>query len=292
MDARMVLLASAVSFSAAPSLVIGQVVDESSEVGGYTQIMSVEEFAFEQVPAQPDAPEATTELINGIVVDPINYPGVLRMTTGGTCTASLVGPSTVLLAAHCVPNGSSVHFKFAGTPVQSRCIRAPGYDSFRHTNDVAACILRYSITDVKYETLNLTTEVASGATVHPAGYGCTAKGNPLDRKLRIGVSTIIGERSVRDAGLTPHESELYSYSSIEAGEAVLCPGDSGGPLFCLIGDNTKREICGFASKTTYEYGYSIYAKLSAPTISAFVKYIADAYDQKICGYNMEFGCVS
>lgn len=67
--------------------------------------------------------DAGTELINGTIVDATFFPGVVRPVTDiGACTGSLLGPATLLLAAHCFSSDVAlVSFSAAGRTSRALC---------------------------------------------------------------------------------------------------------------------------------------------------------------------------
>lgn len=231
----------------------------------------------------------TQSLINGMVVDQANFPSVVRMVSGGTCTASVIGPSTVLLAAHCIRDRQSIVFvdgerKF----LEGICLRAPGYSPEDHRLDWAVCLLDGAVSVLPYETVDLNALPEPGDTVWLSGYGCTRRGGRLDGALRLGFAKLVD----RPAGMRNEPAALYTHADIAAGEAVLCPGDSGGPLFKMSGDDLSgpRSIVGINSRTTFEYGISIFAATGSPEAKQFITWFATEYQQKVCGLNLDLGC--
>lgn len=225
--------------------------------------------------------EADAALINGVPADPEVFPAVIRMTTGGTCTASIIGPATVLLAAHCVKDGAAIRFSADGTTVRGICDQAPGYRSGDKSHDWALCLLSRRVKGIAFETVNLGTPVGIGVDVLLSGYGCKEQGGKSIKKLLIGVSKTVG----RPAGLSPEASTIYSKSEIESGGAVLCPGDSGGPVFRLIDGavDGKRLVEGVNSRTTYDVGVSLFSAIGSEAGVAFVRRWTSENSQPICG---------
>jgi hypothetical protein len=247
------------------------------------------ERLFEQVPRSVDAPHTDTELINGLRVDPRFFPGIFRMTTGGTCTASVVGPATVLLAAHCVDHQAPITFVAGGRRVVSICEQAPGWRRGNQSEDWALCLLQFRLSGFPYETINVSPMPPPGTQIILTGYGCTQQGGVADGILRIGVS----RAAVRHPRLPEETSTLYTLSDSSAGEAVLCPGDSGGPAFLFSGGlNSARSIVGINSRTTYKtHGFSLFAATGSPAGKKFFEDWANQHSQVICGVNTTDNCL-
>lgn len=243
--------------------------------------LSGEEIEFETLEAVPDDGAA---LINGVLADPNVFPGVLRMTTGGTCTASLIGPATIYLAAHCVGHGDFIRFRAGGGAVRGVCDQAPGYRLGEASHDWALCLLSRRVSGIKFETVNLGTPVGLNTDVLLTGYGCTEEDGKSDKRLRIGAA----RTAARPNGLPVEASTIYTFGDIDSGGAVLCPGDSGGPIFRLF-DGTpdgRRIIEGVNSRTTYSFGFSLFSASASSSGSDFIRTWAEANGQTICGLNL------
>jgi hypothetical protein len=272
------LLALAQGANAQGQLTIGQ-----TPVPAFANLGVQQEAVFEQVPSVPSGPG--TLLINGDPVSQAQFPTVFRMTTGGTCTATLVGEAAMLTAAHCVAHGALIRFVLGTRQVRSLCERAPGYNPpFNPSEDWAVCLLEFPVAGIKYETVDDPGVPADGTKVHLTGYGCTAQGGGIDGLLRIGESILVS----RPPDFGPETSTLYTASSVAAGGAVLCPGDSGGPLFILAGNspNDARTLVGVNSRTTFQFGVSFFAATGSPSGRLFLADWAERHGQEICGLNL------
>src|SRR5690606_21746095 len=70
----------------------------------------------------------------------------------------------------------------------------------------------------------------------------------------------------------PKPSAIFTFASIEAGDAVLCPGDSGRPLFRSGVDTSgARQIVGANSRTTYSHGVSIFSVTASAERAGFLR---------------------
>src|SRR5690606_18545464 len=84
-----------------------------SKIGIELEIGSGKPPTFEQAEAwrRQNVSDSDRVLINGTPVDRNKFPGIVRIATpGGACTASVVGPRTILTAAHCGEQGQTASF--------------------------------------------------------------------------------------------------------------------------------------------------------------------------------------
>ncbi|WP_133511172.1 S1 family peptidase [Candidatus Thiosymbion oneisti] len=263
----------------------------TTQTPGFQELLEAPELTFAPLPSEPE--DVGTELINGTVVGSRYFPTVFRMTTGGTCTGTLVGEATLLVAAHCVENGARIRFVLKSKRIRGICKHAPGYSEENPSEDWALCLLEYPVTGIKYERVDVSRTPEIDTKVKLMGYGCTERDGPLDGKLRIGNSKVVSKpsRSDRCEYRFPNEtSTIYTKSDVAKGEAVICPGDSGGPLFVFRGNsaNDARDLVGVNSRTTFEKcGVSLFAAVGSEKGKAFFKRWAKRHGQKICGVNTD-----
>lgn len=245
---------------------------------------------FEPVPSVPGVTDAEGSLINGTPIDPAVFPAVFRMTTGGTCTATVVGPAAMLLAAHCVDDLERIAFVAGGRTIAGICEHAPDYrPPLAPSADFALCLLEREVGGFSFESVDIADVPALGATLRLTGYGCTFKGGGLDGFLRIGSSTVVDKPF---ANWPDEASTIYTRSVADTDEnrddAILCPGDSGGPLFRVAGD--ARTVVGVNSRTTFQHGVSLFAATGSEAGRAFFNDWTSRHGQKICGVNLATGC--
>lgn len=240
----------------------------------------------------PDVPGGAVQplLINGKIVDPEQFPAVFRMTTGGTCTASLVGPSTIYFAAHCLGyNFQSIEFKTKSQTAQGICEQSPHYSYKGDQDDWALCLLNQKINVPLYESVDIRNTVRGGKDVLLTGYGCTKEGGKIDGRLRAGKA----QSTDTPPGFVPEASTIFTDAKPYGDDgAILCPGDSGGPAFRLRAPrlNGPRSIVGVNSRTTYARGISLIAASASPNGKRFITDWAKRYNQKICGVNTGSNC--
>jgi len=214
-----------------------------------------------------------------------------------TCTATLIGLTTLLIAAHCVDDNPDISLAFGSRTINARCVMAPAWNSEDDKGvDLALCVLANAVQGMTFERISFRLP-AIGEALVLSGFGCTEEGGEPDGELRLGWAPAQN----RPPGLSHSPGTLYTVASIEDGQSALCPRDSGGPLFRMPGAiDGPREVIAVNSATTYAHGVSLFAALGAPANAAFIRdFAAGEYTPDrsrtpipvlICGVNMDRGC--
>jgi hypothetical protein len=234
----------------------------------------------------PPSPEAF--VIGGRPVDASNFRATLVATSvDGLCTASLVAPSVVLTAAHCVGHDQAITIVVTNGRKHSGTCQHPTGDAGYARDlsaDFALCSISPNVELARYETINTDpVRVARTVPVSLTGYGCTGPGGGTDRVLRAGDAAI---RSLPGEVVTRFEVNgpvvrAPNYFATR-GKAAVCPGDSGGATY-VDGDAEDRRILGVNSRVIYPLNESLISSTSTPAAVVFFKAWANARNVALCG---------
>ncbi len=213
------------------------------------------------------------KLINGKPVTKGTFKEVIMTHWDGySCSATIVGPRVVILAAHCSKPHDYISFNYNHKVYAAQFFMSSLYkpDDLEKDHDVAVGIVDEVIENVKPATIGGKAWVGSDITL--LGYGCLdgsgAGGN--DGILRIGNSRI---------------TELSQYVMISKRDdgAVLCFGDSGGPTFLM--ENGKRLFLGnHAASNLRDTNFD--TRADAKATHEFLADIAAQENVDICGINV------
>ena len=222
-------------------------------------------------------PGAEEVLIGGRIADTKDFPASFYAVRGvERCTSTMVGPRTLLTAAHCVDDGAMINLTLEAREYPGQCVHAPDY-KMNHTADWALCLMAQDVPSHPYETLNVDSHtLAVGVELLLSGFGCTRpRGGGNDGVYRIGEARVIKLPSA-----TKHEL-------VTRGEVALCYGDSGGPAFVFLdAGKTKRvQVAVNAQGNIHDTSYL--APLSAEAAKRFLYDWSRRYDVWICGLHTE-----
>ncbi len=164
------------------------------------------------------------------------------------CTANLIGPRTVLTAAHCVVDFSENQFKnwvqgYFGSDIEEahtivefeEVYAHPDYDAARNASnsefDIAMLILTEPVEGIEptWFRRDALSEADLGKELFSVGYGIkSASTQRGSGKKRSGVME-----------LTEYDDQ-FLITNTDGDDPQLCSGDSGGPQFELVGDQWQQ----------------------------------------------------
>lgn len=207
-------------------------------------------------------------LINGARADVAQWKQVVLFSLGTrTCTGTIVGPRTVVSAAHCFKNGETVNFDansktYSGTVVQHTLY--PGKDI-----DLAIVYTNEDLAGVTPQKIGGVADLNKEVTV--LGYGCKQFPAPAvpENILWIGKTQTIGYSG-------------YKVATRLAGGVALCFGDDGGPTLL---NNLLVAVSSLGNKTDTNY----HTRLDRSEATDFLKETAQAKGLVICGVNSDCG---
>lgn len=245
--------------------------------------------------------DGTPVLIGGAPADPKEWPAsVYASMSGSRCSATVVGPRTLLIAAHCVSNGGTASFSVGSNRYTSRCTH---WDQYRRnsTADLAMCLIDREVVGIPYERmLTEASKLSRDLQVQLSGYGCIRPGGGggNDGIFRIGTAKVTRLPSGTN------------YDVVTVGGAALCFGDSGGaaylwdklvrqPFEFLLGKSIEmlgelvavpRYVFGVNSRGDIRQT-SYLSNTYGEQPQAFIRGWADRNGQKICGIHPDAtGC--
>ena len=217
------------------------------------------------------------EIVGGQVAAPGEFPYQVALLDHAEpdtywaqfCGGSLIGPSTVLTAAHCVEGTGPAALdvlvrtnRLNGTGVRkpvARIVRHPQYDTNTSAFDFALVKLRSPVTNFSGGLAGFIPVVTPaqaalwtpGRSATVTGWGLTSDGGDASVALRKVTVPIVSDTACRGA----YGSEVISSVMVCAGQAGRdsCQGDSGGPLavrngagWVQVGVVSWGEGCGAA----------------------------------------------
>ncbi|MCM1947309.1 trypsin-like serine protease [Streptomyces sp. G2] len=179
-------------------------------------------------------------------------PWAARLLSNGreTCSATIIAPTWILTAKHCV-TGGGLSFRIGSLDQHSGGTLANGVQTYTHSADLALVRLDRSVT-ATYARLGQPGSVTVGQNVQVYGWGatsqCGSEATCQSRYLKVANVTVTG--GCRDA---------YSGSAICArrGDGITAGGDSGGPMMAnglqvgVASTSDRQTTTAYTNVTAY-----------------------------------------
>jgi secreted trypsin-like serine protease len=170
---------------------------------------------------------ATPMIIGGGTAS--NAPWAARLFVNGqqNCSATIIAPTYILTARHCVSGGGTYTFRIGSLDQTSGGTMATGVAITRHSRADLAIVRLDRNVSATYSPLGTSSNVAVNNTVQVYGWGATCTGQPeincQSRYLKVADVRVTSVRcSDYTGGIAICASRI---NGITAG------GDSGGPMF-------------------------------------------------------------
>lgn len=233
------------------------------------------------------------KIIGGRYADDGEFPEVVYISNGeARCSASIIGPRTLLTAAHCIndegavkpvstmPYDYVVHAR--KETYRATCTISDKWtgDQHKFEHDMALCLIDHKLT-IKPATVVAQGEGPQvGETVTHVGFGCvTSRGRGgNDGRLKIGEANVY---QLSDG------DESYCWESKGDG---ICYGDSGGPGYRRLTEaKTQQHIVLGVNSRGNIYNINILTDLASEKSHQFMRDWAEANQTVICGVNKDCG---
>ncbi|MEW1672880.1 trypsin-like serine protease [Streptomyces noursei] len=179
-------------------------------------------------------------------------PWAARLYSNGqeTCSATIIAPTWILTAKHCVAGGA-LSFRIGSLDQYSGGTTANGVQTYTHGADLALVRLDRSVSTT-YATLGQPGSVRVGQNVQVYGWGatsqCGSEINCQSQYLKFANVTVSG-------GCT----DAYGGSAICAswGDGITAGGDSGGPMMAngvqvgVASTSDRQTSTAYSNVTAY-----------------------------------------
>ncbi|MER7498167.1 serine protease [Streptomyces pharetrae] len=215
--------------------------------------------------AAPSAVAAPQPIVGGTTTTTSTYPFMMQITDASQnqfCGGTLVSPTKVVTAAHCMVGESPSGVRVVGGRTYlngtngtvarvSKIWIHPNYTTATRGEDVAVLTLSTAMpyTTAKYVSSTDTSVYAAGTTARVLGWGTTSSGGSSSNQLRTATVPIVSDTSCGGSYGSDYVKSEMVCAGYSSGGVDTCQGDSGGPLLVggvLAGITSWGEGCAQA----------------------------------------------
>lgn len=214
----------------------------SALIGAFTALVAFAPLA--PASAQPAPSDGVTPFIIGGDTAS-NAPWAARLFVNGrqNCSATIIAPTWILTAQHCVASAGTYTFRVGSLDQTSGGTLVNAVSITQHPSvDLALVRIDRSVSTT-YAPLGTTTAVRAGQTVQLYGWGATCTNQPeincQSRYLKVANTTV--------TTVTGRDYRGGIAVSVRRGNGIAAGGDSGGPMFATSPVDGRYYQVGVAS---------------------------------------------
>jgi C1A family cysteine protease len=183
------------------------------------------------------------------------------------CTGTLVGKNVVVTAGHCyqcVGTGVNNAVVFVGSDTSTPGTRFtgtayqhPAYNQGGHKNDLTVIVLDHEVTGITPRPIASTAKIDQATFVRAVGFGnsnyASTSGFGTKRMVDVPVASVCC-RTSEESGRFGCDLEREMVAGFVGLGPDSCNGDSGGPVYILVGDDARVDsawqVAGATSRAT------------------------------------------
>lgn len=229
-------------------------------------------------------------LIGGSEARAVDWPASFYSSAAGSrCSATLVGPQALILAAHCVGNGKRSTISFRDKQYGGKCTHAEPYKAGTGDDsaDYALCFMEQPILGLRYETINReAARLKINSEIILTGYGCTQAPTSKSSEPSGGNDGIFRVGTARISRLP---GDIEPNTILIEDDVVICPGDSGGGAFIQFLGSGRRLLVSVNSRVWFEKKRSYLSSITTADATTFLEAWLNRSENKgatICGFNL------